>query len=723
MAPSAADTSLCTTPSCIFIASDILGNLALNYTQIDPCEDFGQYACGNFAARNGIPAGETSLNGLGLAGERVSLAARRILENPYPTGEDAGYITVNLTQAQSKVDKENFAKIQDAYQVCTNYTALEEEGLDNLAAFVRDVVSLFPATPASGQTYGKTQDHSAALGNTLAYFESIGIETLQRFIMTRNEVDPGEVKLALIPLQVAELDTPTTEEDLREYVKIASELIAAVYPSKLSITSAVKLVDSLLAFQERLKAAYQWSQEVEPPQAELPIAVGQKLAPQLNYEYVVKQLAPEGWTDALLVQNPSYFKNVSEIVSDTPAETLQAYFVWKIIISLSPYVESDLTNAYNDLYLKVSNKDAENPTPRWKRCVNFIDYGVDWVYNSDFAETTVGPTGLTWILSRFFVEKHFGPRAIKLTSELVDSIKGSFAERIETREWATSKVKKAAIEKLEAMEKLIGLPTDPNVVDPIALQNYYADIEVKSSLAINALAFAKSRVAKKWATLGKPYNRRQFDMSTLTTNAYHAVSLNQIVLLAGFQQFPLYDVDFPSYLLYGGMGSVVGHEITHGFDNKGRQFDKTGNKTIWWDEESTEAFINKTKCFVEQYNKYTVTAPNGTKVHINGELTLDENISDAGGVVSSFGAWKKWESDKGKAKNLPGLHDFTHEQLFFLKWGQTWCSNTPPETVLKKLKTNDHSPESARVMLPLKNVKGFNEAFNCQKKEPVCELW
>jgi endothelin-converting enzyme len=216
-----------------------------------------------------------------------------------------------LTKAQSKVDKENFAKIQDAYQVCTNYTALEEEGLDNLAVVVKDVVSLFPAALASDQTYGKTQDHSAALGNTLAYFESIGIETLQRFILTRNEVNPDEVKLALIPLQAGELYTPSTEEDLREYVKIASELIAAVYPSKLSITSAVKLVDSLLAFQERLKAAYQWSQEVGPPQAELPIAVGQKLAPQLNYEYVVKQLAPKGWTDCWKIREspfPSGFR-------------------------------------------------------------------------------------------------------------------------------------------------------------------------------------------------------------------------------------------------------------------------------------------------------------------------------------------------------------------------------------------------------------------------------
>ncbi|KAK2678693.1 Peptidase M13, domain 2 [Fusarium oxysporum f. sp. vasinfectum] len=229
----------------------------------------------------------------------------------------------------------------------------------------------------------------------------------------------------------------------------------------------------------KLSNNYASYHEVRPPQAELPIAVSQKLAPQLNYEYVVKQLAPEGWTDALLAQNPSYFQECIRDSLQYTSRNLQAYFVWKIIISLSPYVESDLTNAYNDLYLKINNKDAENPTPRWKRYNG-------WPNWSDMEPLALRRGEALWSQGDQTV---FGARRL--------SIKGSFAERIETREWATSKVKKVAIEKLEAMEKLVGLPTDPNAVDPIALQNYYADIEVKSSLAINVLAFAKLRVAKK----------------------------------------------------------------------------------------------------------------------------------------------------------------------------------------------------------------------------------
>ncbi|KAG7409209.1 Neprilysin-1 [Fusarium oxysporum f. sp. rapae] len=240
------------------------------------------------------------------------------------------------------------------------------------------------------------------------------------------------------------------------------------------------------------------------------------------------------------------------------------------------------------------------------------------------------------------------------------------------------------------MQKIIGLPTLPDAVDPIALREYYSDVQIQPSLALNALSFAKSKVNSNWMS---------------------------------FQQFPIYDVEFPSYLLYGGMGSVVGHEITHGFDNTGRNFDKTGNAAEWWDKKSIEAFEEKTKCFVEQYNNFTIREPNGTNVHVNGSLTLDENIADAGGVSSGYEAWKKWESKKGKAKNLPGMQSFTHEQSFFIKWGQTWCSNITPKLALTLLEEDVHSPAPARVLLLLKNTVGFNRAFNCPNKEPICELW
>ncbi|VTT69520.1 unnamed protein product [Fusarium fujikuroi] len=723
MAPSSAASNLCTSASCVHIASEILGSLALNYTEIDPCEDFEQYVCGNWAARHEIPAGGVSTDGLTLAQENVDSALRQILESPYPSGEDAGWITVNLTKEQSKADKEIFSMIQDTYQVCTNYTALEEEGLQTLQEIVKTVVDLYPTTPASGgnKTAGNTTQTSAALGKTLTFFESVGIQTFQRFILKQKETDPDAVQLTLFPLQPDEVVLPATEQDLEEYIKIASQLLVAAHPSNISTTTAAKLVASVIELEGKLVAASTYAEQNGPTSDLVSIAEAQKQFPELNYEYVIEELAPKNWKGDIQFIAPAYFNNASQIISETPSTILQAYFVWKAISSISIYIEADLTNAYNDLVTKIRKRDPESPLPRWKRCINLMNYGVAWTQGSQITSQFIGPTGLTWILSRFFVDKHFSPEANELTSDLVQHIKDSFSERIESRDWASDEVKEAAIEKVEAMKKIIGLPTFPDAVDPIALKEYYSDVEIQPSLALTALSFAKSKVKNNWMTLGKPYNRGQFVLSTLTANAYHARTLNQIVLFAGFQQFPIYDVEFPSYLLYGGMGSVVGHEITHGFDNTGRNFDSIGNATQWWDEKSIKAFEEKTKCFIEQYNNFTILAPNGTDVHVNGTLTLDENIADAGGVSSSYEAWKKWEDEKGKAKNLPGLQGFTHEQLFFIKWGQTWCSNVPPELGLTLLEDDVHSPAPARVLLPLKNTVGFNKAFNCPKKEPVSE--
>ncbi|XEV03444.1 hypothetical protein FSHL1_008731 [Fusarium sambucinum] len=724
MAPSAAASDLCTSASCINIASEVLGSMALNYTEIDPCDDFEQYVCGNWAARHEIPAGDISTDGLTLAQENVVSALRQILESPHPSGEDAGWITVNLTKEQTKADKEIFSKIQDAYQVCTNYTALEEEGLQTLQEVVKTIVELYPITPASGnKTAANTTQHSVALGKTLTLSESFGIQTFQRLLVKQKDTDPDEVQLHLFALQPEELVLPASEEHLEEYIKTASQLFAAVDPSNISIAAAAELVTSVIELEGKLVAASVWATQNGRASAISTIAGIQSQFPDLNYEYVIEHLAPKNWTGDVNLIAPAYFNNASQIISETPTPILHAYFILKAITTLSVYIETDLTNAYNNLVTKIRDRDPETLAPRWKRCINMMHYGVAWTQGSEYTSQFIGPTGLTWILSRFFVDKHFTPEATKLASDLVQYIKDSFSERIKSRDWATDKVKKTSIEKVEAMQKVIALPTFPDAIDPIALREYYLDVVIQPSLVVNALSFAKSKVNNNWMTLGKSYNRGQFVLSTLTANAYHARTLNQIVLFAGFQQFPIYDVEFPSYLLYGGMGSVIGHEITHGFDNTGRNFDKTGNATEWWDKKSIEAFEEKTKCFIEQYSNFTILAPNGTEVYINGTLTLDENIADAGGVSSSYEAWKKWEREKGKAKNLPGLQSFTHDQLFFIKWGQTWCSNIAPKLALTLLEEDVHSPAPARALLPLKNAAGFNKVFNCPKKEPICELW
>jgi endothelin-converting enzyme len=641
--------------------------------------------------------------------------ARQILEGPYPSGSEAGWIAVDLTEDQIDADQENFAKIKSAYQACMNYTALEKEGLEPLTTFVKTVVDTFPAAAGPDKAANQSHDYSTAMGNTIALFESLGIESTQRITQVQKPYNPDEIQLSIVPPSIP--DIPADDEAILEYLELAATLVSAVHPANITIKQASSLMESMLLWQETVDQARLVATEEEAVASDTSISLAeiQKDAPQLNYEYVVSHLAPKGYKAEKVIISPiGFFKNVSRIISETPSEVIQTFFVWRAISALSPYIESEPTNAYNNFNAKLYGEDPESPLPRWQSCLGFIDNGVSWIDDS--------PTGLTWILSRFFLEKHYSPGAKNLTSQIIENLETAFLERVETRDWASPEVKKASAEKVRAMANKIAWSTDPDVLDPSLLKEYYSDVEISSSHAVNALALATVNIRKMWASLGKSVSRGRVAMSTLEANAYHDPQLNEIVISAGIQQFPAYDVDFPSYILYGGMGSIVGHEITHGLDNTGRLYDATGNETTWWDKSTIEAFNMKAECFVEQYQKFTITAPNGTRIPVDGELTLDENIADAGGIVSSFAAWKKWDKEMGKAKSLPGLTGFTHEQLFFVKWGQSWCENRSPTEALSALE-DEHSPSGARIKLSLDNSADFKKAFNCPEKKPVCELW
>jgi len=261
-------------------------------------------------------------------------------------------------------------------------------------------------------------------------------------------------------------------------------------------------------------------------------------------------------------------------------------------------------------------------------------------------------------------------------------------------------------------------------VDPLAIQAFYASLRLTSSYPENVLATARLTVAQGYASLGKPVDRGTFPFATTAVNAVYNPQMNSVTIFAGIQQFPIYDRNFPAYLLYGSMGSITGHELTHGFDNQGRHFDASGNFTVWWDEKSIQQFRSRSDCFVDQYSRFTVSSPNGTAIPVSGNRTLGENIADAGGLALSFGAWRRWEDErKREDERLPGLEQFSNAQLFFLKYAQTWCSIVPPEAAVDLIRTDAHSPAFARILGPVANSRDFREAFHCPVKEPTCELW
>jgi endothelin-converting enzyme len=269
----------------------------------------------------------------------------------------------------------------------------------------------------------------------------------------------------------------------------------------------------------------------------------------------------------------------------------------------------------------------------------------------------------------------------------------------------------------------IGYQTqNPNIQNPQDLDQHYAKLSVGDNHFENTLASFEFGYKKLWNFLLKPTDRDLWSMTAIEVNAYYNPAGNEIAFPAGIMQPPSFSGVLPEYVSYGGFGTVVGHELTHAFDNTGAQFDEIGRYRNWWDNSTTVRFEGKTTCFVKQYSEYFVEGLQGEKVFVNGKLTLGENIADSGGLNAAFKAWKKREKNAFNP-TLPGLEKFSNDQLFFLSFGNSWCSKKRKEALLEQVYTNPHSPSDNRILGPVANSVEFKKAFNCPVKEPTCELW
>jgi endothelin-converting enzyme len=213
-------------------------------------------------------------------------------------------------------------------------------------------------------------------------------------------------------------------------------------------------------------------------------------------------------------------------------------------------------------------------------------------------------------------------------------------------------------------------------------------------------------------------------MTAPTVNAYYSPQLNEIVFPAGIMQPPMFGGDLPDYVSYGSFGAIAGHELTHGFDDNGAKYDANGRLRDWWDSSTTTNFDKKTQCFNKQYSEYFIIGPDGEKVHLNGKLTLGENIADAGGLNAAFKAWKAREAASGQLnQRIPGLEEFSNEQLFFISYGNSWCEKSRPGQLMTQVYSDAHSPAKDRIIGTTSNSVDFKKAFNCPAKKATCDLW
>ena len=402
----------------------------------------------------------------------------------------------------------------------------------------------------------------------------------------------------------------------------------------------------------------------------------QKISHNLNWKAYFANIGLKNPGD-INVGQPRFFTGMSKIIGETPVNVWKAYLEWNLLDDAAPYLSKKFVQENFDFYGKTMS-GQQKMRPRWKRVMG----------------ATSGSLGEA--LGELYVAKYFPPESKKRMVELVSNLKLAFADRIQRLDWMSDTTKKKAIAKLKAITVKVGYPDkwkDYSKLEVVP-DNYFQNISNASKFAFN---YNLNKV-------GKPVDKTEWGMTPQTVNAYYNPSNNEIVFPAGILQPPFFNKDADDAVNYGAIGVVIGHEMTHGFDDQGRKYDKEGNMNNWWTAADAKRFKAKTQKLAALYNQYTIL----DSLHVNGQLTMGENIADLGGLNISHEAYLK--SLEGKTpKKIDG---FTGNQRFFMAFAQVWRQNIRPKEMAKRLKTDVHSPGEARVNIPPFNMDSFIKAFN-----------
>ncbi|KAI4179379.1 MAG: hypothetical protein LQ348_005409 [Seirophora lacunosa] len=726
--------SICVTPACVIAAAGILQNMSPNYHKVDPCEDFSTFVCGGWEEIHDLRPDQDSVSSGSVMYEKSQQTLRHLLESPFADSAVA-------KSSGEQADEVIFDKLQSAYDACMDEATIKNRGSTPLLEVLRKVGDYFPlhdihAYPGYPSDFllqeqtGLFDIAQKQLTGAVAYLASIRVDALVAFGVDADEKDPDSVVLSVNALSSQGLPSKEYYQDkeiLKSYANTIGQVLEALLreaqpPSDRSNSGRMfecneDLVRAVVSLEADLASASpdeEDAQDVTKYYNPRSLAEVDSLLPQISTTSILSILAPPGYAPKkIIVGSPSYLQALSQKLQNTRPETLRAYFVWKAVQSYVDEVDDEAVVPLKRFNKKLQGKDPDSSEDRWRTCVRAAD------------------RGLGWILSKFFIEEAFSKEAKAFGDQIIYDIKDQFIEKLRVAEWMSPDVREVAIEKgtnirfhraipwpnavkVHRIVQKIGYPTkSPNILDPQAIQEYYDDVHITNTTYFgNVLAIAKFKSRHEWAKLGKPTDRDEWLMTAVTVNAYYNPPGNEIVFPAGIMQPPIfYDPSLPPYISYGPFGSISGHELTHAFDSNGRHYDQIGNYTDWWNNETVQAFKEKAECFVDQYSNFSIVDLQGKDLHVNGRLTLGENMADAGGLSAAFHAWKQIE-EKHRGQLLPGLQDFTKEQLFFITYPSLFCGKTRQERAVNLIYKDPHSPSWARILVRYGTINERHDTYD-----------
>ena len=638
-----------------------------------PCDDFNRFANGGWIARNSIPPAYPSWGSFNILAENNRDQLRAILEE---AAKDRNAPKGSAGQ-----------KIGDYYAACMDDAGIEAAGLKPLDEEFSRI--------------GKISNLPQFRGEVLR-LQGYGVGVLFEVNSTQDYKDSSKVigQLDQGGLGLPDRDYYTRDDDKSkqtrdDYVKHMAKMFELMGddPAKASAEA-----QKVMEIETQLAKGSQTNVERRDPKnldhCMSPAQI-RELAPAFTWDEYLKQAGLAGKGD-LNVAAPDFFKEFSRLTKAVPISDWKTYLRWHLIDAAAPRLPAKFVDEDFNFGGRILTGTKEI-LPRWKRCVRATD----------------GALGEA--LGQEYVKKHFTPRAKSRALEMVHNLEAAYRADIESLPWMSEETKKQALIKLDAITNKIGYPDK---------WRDYSALEVdRGPYVWNVFRAVKFEWNRQLAKVGQPVDRTEWGMSPPTVNAYYNPQLNEIVFPAGILQPPFFGADADDAFNYGGMGAVIGHELTHGFDDQGSQFDAQGNLRNWWTAEDRKNFEARAECVRKQFDGFEVEKG----LHENGKLVLGESIADLGGLHIANAAYVKSLEGKPRPEDIEG---FTPEQRFFMGWAQVWASNMRPEFARLITNVDPHPLPRFRITAPLTNLPAFTQAFSCQPGDAMvrpenerCTVW
>ena len=637
---------------------------------VEACDDFFQYANGTWLKNTEIPAAYSRWGSFNILGENINATLKDILENAEKT---------------TAADGSDTRLIGDYFASCMDEAAIEKAGLAPLKPTLAQIDKIKDAKDVQRQ---------------IAMFHAQGVPAVFGF---GGGPDLKNSSAVIVNISQGGLTLPNrdyytktdakSEQTRQKFVEYMTNMFKLLGDNADQAAANAKTV---MVVQTRLANASKPPVELRDPENRYhkkPLAEVNALTPNFSWaDYMKTRKIPT--VSEINVGQPEFFTEVNKMFADVSVADWKTYLRWMLINQSAPRLSKAFVDENYNFFSAYLNGTKEQQ-PRWRRCVAATD------------------NALGESLGQEYIKKSFTPEQKQRMDKLIDNLFAAYRERVKNLEWMSPATKQKALEKLATFKRKIGYPD--------TLRGYKGLKIDRQSYLENSMRVAKFEIERNTKDIGQPNDRTRWGFTTPTVNASYSSVNNDITFPAGILQPPFFNFAADDAINYGAIGAVIGHEITHGFDDQGSKFDAVGNYQSWWTDEDRRKFDERAACVSNQFSSYQVQKD----LNINGKLTLGENIADLGGLTMAYEAYEMSLKGKPRPADIDG---FTPEQRFFLGWAQVWAAKSTPEAERSQVFGDPHSLPRWRVNGPLSNLPQFAQAYGCKLpsqmiRENACLIW